>query len=407
MTRNKILGVVFVLFVIIIAVVVGGYFYLTSTKATPPPTNVTATGSLVDTDTTSNDTSNSDNTSTTTPGVIPKLRHISTSPVAGYDFVTTKNGYSIWYVDRATGNVFKTATSTLDVTRVTNTTIPKVYEAYIGAGGSNIVLRTLNETTGGIQTFIGSPKAKKGVSATSTDNTLELAGIFTSDALSMISMAPSKDTFFGITGSGSGIGNIYSFAAKSTNIFSNPLKKWIPQWVNASTILMTSAPSAKTQNIAYFLNPTTKAFTKALSPRNGLVASASPSASHVLYSENKGNRLLFGVLDVKTGSETTLAAATIPDKCGWSSTDTTLAYCGVPKSGVDGVFPDDWYQGKIQFNDEIRSIDAKTLQITTLTDNLEQQAGAAIDVVNVKVSSDNKYLLFTNKRDLSLWMLEI
>ena len=397
MSRNTLLIIIFTLFLIIVGGLVGGYFYLTNTKTTDIPTNTEITGSLNEngggvTSTTS------DQTSTSTAGaVIPKLRHLTKTPVAGYDFVDSANGFVIWYVDRSNGNIYQTATSTLETTKITNTTIPKVYEAFIGKGGSSVILRTLDESGEKIQTFIGSPRASS-----------TLSGIFTSDTISALSLSPSKDSFFGMTGTVSGLGNFYSLAGKATSAFSHPLKKWIPQWVNSTSIIMTSAPSAKTQNIAYILNTSTKAFTKLLGPKNGLVVSSSPSATKVLYSENKGNQLAFGVYDTKTATETSISNETIPDKCAWSKKDTSTVYCGFPKNLASGAYPDDWYQGKVSFDDNIKALDVNTLQIKNI-ENFESgdKQGTEIDATNLMLSSNEKYLLFTNKNDLTLWMLEL
>jgi hypothetical protein len=405
MNRKKLFTFISFIFILVAVVLIGGYFYLTSTEVVIEEAPLESTGSLADTEVDPTIINGSETGSLPTSGPIPKMRHLTLAPVAGYDFVATTSGFVIWYVDRGTGHISQTATSTLEVTRITNTTIPKVYEAHIGTGGANVVLRTLNESSGTIQTFIGTPRNRP-VTSTSTDNTKELVGVFTSDTISLLGMAPTKDKFFGMTGAVSGSGNVYTFTARSTNVFSHPLKKWVPQWVNASTILLTSAPSAKTQNISYFLNPITKGFTKVLGPKNGLVTSASPDASHILFSENKGNALVFGAYNVKTGIESSLSSGTIPDKCVWSKKDPSKAYCGFPKDSLSGAFPDDWYQGKVAFNDTLRTLDANTLQFNTLTD-LGEEAGTPIDALNLMLSSDEKYLLFTNKNDLTLWMLEL
>jgi hypothetical protein len=406
MNRKTLLVVITLVFALVVAGLIGGYFYLTNTKAGEDKPTVQGTGSLAENGESGNGSTDT-TTSTSTEGIpIPRIRHLTSTPVAGYDFVDTgKGGYVIWYVDRGNGNIFQTATSTLEITRVTNTTIPKVYEAYIGKGGANVILRTLNETTDSIQTFVGSPKARV-TTATSSDNTKELSGVFTSDTISFMSLAPTKDKFFGMAKGVSGMGNIYNWPAKSTNIFTHALKSWIPQWANANAILLTSAPSAKTQNVAYFLNPTTKAFTKVLGPKNGLVASASSDASQVLFSENKGNTLVFGKYDVKTGAETTIQNGTIPDKCVWSKKDVSLVYCGFPQNSLAGIFPDDWYQGKRMFTDSLKALDVTTLQTRTVSD-LQADTNTEIDATNLMLSSDEKYLLFTNKRDLTLWMIAL
>ncbi len=65
-----------------------------------------------------------------------------------------------------------------------------------------------------------------------------------------------------------------------------------------------------------------------------------------------------------------------------------------------------WYQGKVFFSDSIETINTKTLESKTVLD-LQSESGGAIDATNLKLSSDENYLLFMNKRDLSLWGLRI
>ena len=404
MNRNTLLIIIVTLFGLVALGLIGGYFFLTNTEPTLEVNLEGESGSLAESGIPESPVS-TESLTDTVPGIMPRIRHITTTPVAGYDFVDTGRGnYVIWYVDRATGHVFQTATSTMAITRITNTTIPKVYEAYIGRGGAPVILRTHSEVTDNIQTFIGTPTAR--TNSTSTDPTKELVGFFTSDIISHLSLSPAKDRFFGMTGSTAGVGNVYTSTGRATNTFTHPLKKWIPTWINTNTILMTSAPSAKTLNISYFLNPTTKAFTKLLGPKNGLVVSASPAADNVLFSENRGNALSFGVYDVNTGTETPVTEGTIPDKCVWSKQDTSMVYCGFPKNIPNGIYPDDWYQGKTTFNDTLRSFDANTFQTNTIS-NFESEVGVAIDTTNLMLSSDENYILFTNKNDLTLWMIEL
>jgi hypothetical protein len=403
MSRKNFIIVIIILFVLVVGALVGGYFYLTSTKNTPAPTTISGTGSLNTEDIGTSNTSTSTVQATTTPGVIPRLRQITTTPVAGYDFVDTPQGQVIWYVDRANGNVIQTSTSTLAVTRITNTTIPKVYQAYIGKGGSTVILQMLSDSGESIQTFLASPKTKISTT-TSSDNVKDLVGTFLGDNINFLSLAPTKDKLFGILDNGGG--SVYTLTGKPTNILSSPLKKWIPQWVNDSTILITSAPAAQTQNLSYFLNSKTGALSKILGPKNGLVALASSDASHVLFSENKADSLSFGSLDVKSGTETVIPQQTIPDKCVWSKINVNLAYCAFPKNIPTALYPDDWYQGKVLFDDTIGSVNTNTFQTDTYSD-LQKDSGVQIDATNLVLSKDEKYIMFTNKRDLTLWILQL
>jgi len=402
MKRKTLVAIILTLFVVVVAGLIGGYFYLTNTK-TSLSTNPAGAGSL------SGDLSTNNGPvivvqSSSTEGKLPRLRQIATTPVAGYDFVDQGKGYVVWYVDRANGNVFQASTSSLEVTKITNTTIPKVYEAFIGKGGTNIILRVLGNDSETIQTFIGSPKNKTGTST--EDKTKNLVGVFIGEGIKEISLSSEKDRFLGITSSSLGQGLIYPFSGKPTALFSHPLKNWIPQWINANTAVLTSAPSAKTQNISFFLNIKTGILSKVLGPKNGLVVSSSPDASHLVFSENKNNTLSLGLLDIKTNSETSLSSQTIADKCVWSKQNPLVSYCGFPKSIPNGIYPDDWYQGKILFEDSIGTLNVKTSQINTVLD-LKNESGVSIDATNLSLSKDDKYLLFTNKRDLTLWMLEL
>ena len=83
-------------------------------------------------------------------------------------------------------------------------------------------------------------------------------------------------------------------------------------------------------------------------------------------------------------------------------------YCGFPKNLASGAYPDDWYQGKVSFDDNIKALDVNTLQIKNI-ENFESgdKQGTEIDATNLMLSSNEKYLLFTNKNDLTLWMLEL
>lgn len=404
MSRKKI-----VLIIILLLVVLGGiagvYFYMNGNIKPADNEGVGGFGSLVPGEGSEN-MGEIENTASSSDGVIPRLRQITRTPVAGYDFVDQGTGFKIWYVDRGNGNVFETATNTLSIARITNTTIPKVYEAHIGKGGSNIILRLLDNDNTNIQTFIGTPKAKAGA-ASSSDQTKDLVGTFGPSGINFISLSPLKDRFFGITGNTSGgQGSIYPYLGTAANVFSHPLKKWIPQWVNTNTILLTSAPSSKTQNLAYFLNTSTKAVTKAIGPKNGLVVSSSPDAAYLFYSHNIENNIEAGIYNVKLGTELGTANVTIPDKCVWSKFLTSLAYCGFPKNLAGGSYPDSWYQGKVLFNDEIGSLDMKTGRFSSILD-LQDESGVQIDAINLMLSKDEKYLLFTNKNDLTLWMLEL
>jgi len=392
MNHKKILIVSIVLFIVIISALVGGYFYLTNTKIIDIGKQG-GEGSLVPSQNIIVDSSTEGFVATSTEGPLPRLRQISQTPVAGFDFVDTPEGYVLWHIDRVNGNILQTSTSTRETTRITNTTVPKVYEALISKNGSHVALRTLDEASGNIQTYIASLKEN------------ELIGSYAPNNIKNITLSPLKTSFFGIiNGVNGGEGLLSPFVGKSSIIFSHTIRNWIPKWVNQSNIVLTTAPSARTQNLSYIFNTATKSLTKIAGPRNGLVVSVSPDLSHALISENRNNLVLFSVLDLKNQEETILSSQTIAEKCVWSKNNTSVAYCGIPKTIPSGAYPDAWYQGKTLFDDVISRVDATTGEVREVFDL--QTFGVQADITNPTLSPDEKYILFSNKRDLTLWMYE-
>lgn len=406
MSRKTLTGTIIILFVLVTIGVVGGYFYLTNTKQTPPSEEIDGFGSLVSEGDIQEGTGELIDNENLEGLPVPRLRQITKTPVAGYDFVDKGNGYVVWYVDRANGHISETSTSSLVVSRITNTTIPKVYEAHIGKGGENITLRMVNEA-GNIETFIGSPKAKSSAATSSTNEPKELVGTLMGATIDFLSLSPLKDKFFGLVSAGLGAqGSIYPFKGAATSLFSHPVEKWIPQWVNTNTIVLTTAPSARAQNLSYILNTATKTLTQILGPKTGMVVSASPSANDFLFSQTQGTGLATGIFDRTTGTEKFLQNSTVPDKCAWSKINPNSVYCGFPKSIPEALYPDYWYQGRILFDDTIGFVNTETASINNILD-LQEESGSQMDVINPMISKDDKYLLFTNKRDLTLWILEL
>src|SRR3989338_3911365 len=75
----------------------------------------------------------------------PQLWQISTDPQSGAVVFQTNDASSstnaVRYLDRATGNVFESKLSVFGQKRISNTTIPKVYEALWLPTGNSLVLR--------------------------------------------------------------------------------------------------------------------------------------------------------------------------------------------------------------------------------------------------------------------------
>jgi len=87
---------------------------------------------------------NPDLPGTETPKILPRLRRISESPIAGASVFNRGEDLVIRFVDRATGHIFETTTESGTLQRISNTTLPKIREA-VWTGQNSVVLRFLRE----------------------------------------------------------------------------------------------------------------------------------------------------------------------------------------------------------------------------------------------------------------------
>ncbi|MBP6974408.1 MAG: hypothetical protein KBB54_00510 [Candidatus Pacebacteria bacterium] len=443
----------FIIIIVVLSLLVGGligfYFY---TKNKNPGSTIlgnriggrTNFGGY-DPDNQTATSSTNTNTSTTTPITndivpvntkVPKLRKISDVPTAGVDFVTipiyedtnknvepadlsvskTKvpvkkplkfigNKTVVRYIERATGHIYETATSSLEKVRISNTTEPKIYEAYFTNRGDNLILRGLIGSSDIISTRYASL-----VLASTTDTESEFSKILTTKDLpiqiSQVAISPSKTQLFSI--SPSGVRGILSKidGGSTVGIFDTPYREWIPSWPEEKNIVLTTRASGFAPGFAYILNTPTRQITRILGNIYGLTTLTSPDLSKVLFSSSERGTFTLNYLNRKDSSISNLSFKTLPEKCIWSKKDRNVLFCAVPENIAFSTYPDVWYQGLINFSDSIWRIDINTGE-TRLIMNIQNESGEVIDATNLYVSAGDDYLVFTNKVDLTLWGLQL
>lgn len=184
------------------------------------------------------------------------------------------------------------------------------------------------------------------------------------------------------------------------NIFTSALSEWSPQWINATTIAMTTMASREADGYLYFLDTTNGNFKKILGPIRGLTTNTNPDGKMVLYSQSTNSGITTHLYMTDTGVVRQSDLATLPAKCVWQNT--TVVVCGIPRSIPNNQYPDAWYQGLVSFSDVIWSLDttqSSTRMVMAPTQNL--------DVIQLKMSPDKQYLYFINKIDETLWVLRM
>ena len=199
------------------------------------------------------------------------------------------------------------------------------------------------------------------------------------------------------------IGIVYNITTREySQIFQSPFTEWLAQWPTEQTITLTTKPSGMFEGYAYTLNTITGDLEKIIGGVKGLTTLANKDATKLLYSESNDQWVSLYIYDTKTRTTKKLPLPTLPEKCIWSNKEASVIFCAVPKSVDAGIYPDEWYQGVKTFSDSIWKINIDTFATEEII-NIENLAGEPIDVIKPQLSDDERFLYFTNKKDMSLW----
>lgn len=355
-------------------------------------------------------------------GVIPKLRKLSQSAVAGMTSRNIVNGKetktSVRFIERATGHVYEMATDSWTLEKISNTTIPKIYNAIWSKDPNSLYVRRILDNTEEIETFFATLKPTAATSTNpqesadtgnyNTGTKFAIEGVYLPKNIENLAVGnDGKKIFYFTTKEARGLGILSNTnGVGGSEIWDSPLVEFLISWPKEDIVTFTTKPSASIEGFMYFLNRNTLKAQKTLGGVLGLTTLTSPDAQNVLYGESKGGRYNLKMLDNKGKTSSTISLSTFPEKCVWSNKDVGIIYCAVPFSWPKGSYPDSWYQGITSFNDEIWQINLTTGANKMLA-KPEEMAGETIDGINLSLSKDEDHLFFLNKKDSSLWSLRL
>jgi uncharacterized membrane protein len=384
--------------VIVLGALAGWFFFLrtqtTATSAlnaargfgaqTPSGTFGTAASSFA---------SSSAQTGTGTTTKPPQLWHVTTTPVGGAGFATSTQGTHLRYAERATGYVFEADPTNSAIVRLTNTLMPKIYEAAFASQG-RVIERSVGEG-GIITTYAG---------RIDTSTSTPLTGTFLPTQIKAFAPNPSADQILYLEARRGGIVALTAAwnGGKQAQIFSSPLSDWRAWWLLDGRIIIAQKASDSLMGYAYTLKSGASALL--LGPLPGLTVLPRSGSQAILYGTSDTNGLaLFARL---SGTTTTmrLPIATAADKCVWAPGVSLVAYCAVPRVAPQPGFLGEWYRGEIHTSDAIWRVDASAGQARLI---FAPASGAEVDVVNPVIDNSGTYLAFMNASDESLWLLRL
>jgi hypothetical protein len=367
---------------------------------------------------------------------IPILRQLSAEPVAGYtffkkefDFINPNIGdeetegestikedrYVFRFMERATGHIFETAEHTLTTEKITNTTTQQVYNAIFSNEGQYVVFEKTSATSESVDSFVGEIIEKE-IETTTDENILlseetEKEFVLEIEPYSIVSnffvSSPSKNSFaYIISSNDSASITTDSFTSRGKeSIFNSPIKEWQMDW-KSDSINLTTKPSSKADGVSYLLNTNTGSLNKLIGGIKGLTTNISQDGETLLYSESSGNSVVVRVQDVVSGEASRLAISTLPEKCVFSKTRENIIYCGAQSNSTNASLPDDWYKGKVSFRDSIWEINTEN-NFVSIFYNFDENKFGEFDLINLDITEGDEYLTFVNKKDLTLWSLNL
>jgi len=327
---------------------------------------------------------------------VPVIRQVSEQPVAGFTIIEKKNASStIRYIEQATGHIFDASVRSNLIERVSNTTIPGVREAFFGSTGDTLIIRYLRDDGETIASFTG--KIKR---ATTTE-VGELTGEFLQDSIETVAQNQIGTKLFYLTSGNNGATGFTSNVdgTKPVKIFSSPLREWLATWLNDTDILLSTKASGSSLGVIQVLS-TKSGEIQNITSGNGVTATG--KSNIVIYKTNNG---AMGSFDLRNGSEKILSVPTLPEKCALTAEKNPILLCGVPKGSISGNYPDIWYQGLVNFSDDLWNMDLKSEEARLVIDF--ENAGKRFDITSPKITSDGAYFCFINKIDGTLWSVKL
>src|SRR3989338_9438641 len=194
----KIIIVIFAL--LLVAAILAFYFYSSPNGTSPlsnllPRSNIfpNIPGTNVAPATTSQNggEASTDTGSSGTAQAAPLLKELSNRPVAGAVSIDRDHNVFARYLEKATGNVYEASPIKNDETRITNTTIPKIEEAFFSRNGSAFIARYLKDDTDIIESYYAAIKPKPDI-----PDENELQGVYLTENIKSLVTAPDRDSIF-------------------------------------------------------------------------------------------------------------------------------------------------------------------------------------------------------------------
>lgn len=327
----------------------------------------------------------------------PRLRQLTTEPVAGAVIFSRGGETLVRWAERGTGHLFEIGTEESAPRRISNQTIPEIGDALWRPDGLGIIVRYAKEVAGtpSLESFYAAVGA-----AAKEGETLRAS--FLPRGVRTLAFSPTGNTLFYLSENGGGASGILSApdGTKKSPLIELPVKDLNVAWASNDRVFLATRASASMVGRLFSVG-TQSGTLEHLAEGKGLTVLPNRTGTLVLLGKSGGG---VSVFDRTRAAETPLGIQTLADKCVWGRRERTKARCAVPDV-LPNTFPDAWYQGAVSTSDSFWTIDGEDGRGSILALPAEALR-EDFDAVNLDISPDDQYLIFQNKKDLTLWLLE-
>ena len=328
------------------------------------------------------------------------LFRISAEPVAGA-VILNKNASTaiVRYVDRATGHIYDVNLTTLIKTKVSNQTLPKIYEAYFRPDGNVVLLRFLKDDSDTVENISLTLTPPVMPTTLYTITSASLRG-----NIGAVAVGTGNTLIYTLKDTSSIVSSAFNGTGEKT-LLASPFKDWRLA-IAGSALLAYPKASATASGVVYTLGISGGGLTKVLGPLSGLTAIPGPTGNRILYSYVENGEIRLFAKNLANKTETEILPTTLAEKCIWSVKKIGIVFCASPADEPEARDLDTWYRGLTHFSDRLWQFDTNQ-DIAQVLVEPESTLNISIDAVDLKLSPNENYLVFINKIDLSLWGLKI
>lgn len=333
-------------------------------------------------------------------GTLPQLRKLWDDQTAGAGFLSSgSTTVAVRFVDRATGHIYEAPVEAEGESKISNITIPQIYEALFAANGKELLLRYLKDDSI-IQTFY----ARLSSATTTASTTLE--GYFLPQGITDVAVSGDRMLYRDPAAGGTNLIRANIDGSQRASVFNSALSEWLLSWNSPDVALLSSKPSGEAEGFIYALNMAKGTFLKAIGGISGLTGNVNPTGKYAFLSAQQGSGIASAILSVASSTTVKLPVGTLSDKCAWANKTPNIVYCAVPTNAPKATYPDAWYQGTVSFSDTVWKIDAST-GLADIVFDPSFESGEEMDMFKLALDPSDSYLVFTNKKDMTLWLYRL